>query len=542
MIIAKVNGQIHHIYIIDSHSHIGHDVDGVANENPMAPFGTIDFYKKTYAEVLKETGGNEWSFTSRGVKYEFKIVPYWPVYEIYTQAAKSKKYSKVLERLENSWMIDYGIGFPFQDTYRANDPKALFAASNDRVAKIVSKFPVSLKMLGYCRINPDEGQKAIDELRYSIKVRGLRGLKLHPRSEGWLDHINNSNSINVLIEAAKMSIPVIFDTRGKQSIYDIFDLVRATKQQLQRTAPQLLPHLKVMIGHAVQGNNGNTNVYNAISDPNTVGEVSLTRSPEWDAFVVDFMKRSPAGKNWSKHLVFGSDFPYAFERHAKDVISFVVSKKFFDAGGTIQDVKNILGGNTLRMLPEFNIPPVQQTNIPNSMSIHAIKQNGTKPTSIIAQVITRLIEDRDVEISKFVPMFDKTFGKFSNDFLIETKWKVNGEDKTLWMMALKLIGDEVYGFGPLGTKGRWNPFKFSYFDPEGFLALEPFSEINIVKNPDESWKMLKSIFTIPEQKKASKKLKPIARRPVKPMKSVSRMPVKTMKPVKSAKPFKPVKH
>ncbi|MBD3185250.1 amidohydrolase family protein [Candidatus Bathyarchaeota archaeon] len=530
MIIAKVNGQTHFIYIIDAHSHIGHDVDGVANENPMAPFGTIDFYKKTYAEVIKETGGNQWSFTSKGKTYEFKITPHPPVYQIFQQAATtSSRYSKLMERMENAWMIDYGIGFPFMDTYRGNDSSALFAASNERVASVVSKFPVSLKMLGYCRVFPDEGQKAIDELRKSILERGLRGLKLHPRSEGWLDHINNSNAIAVLTEAAKMSLPVIFDTRGRQSVYDISELVKATKNQLQRNNPELLPHLKIIVGHCVQGHNGNTDVYNAISDSNTYGEISLTRSPEWDAYVTDFMHKSPAGKNWSKHLLFGSDFPYAFERHAKDVISYLVSKNFFDAGGNIQDVQNILGGNMLRLLPEYNKAPVQQTRVINPVSVHARSQNGTKARDIMARVVVKLLEDRDVDISKFVPVFDGSLRKFTRNFLVETTWNVNDEQKKVWFLMMKLIGDDLVGFGPVGNDGTCSTTGYSYFDPGGFKALSSLSSVHLVDDPDEGWKRLKTLFS---KEPAQKRLKPIHRRPTKPMKGGT---MRGRKPVKPAK-------
>jgi hypothetical protein len=180
------------------------------------------------------------------VNYEFKIVPNPPVYEICKQAAEtSEQYSKIMERLENSWMFDFGVGFPFQDKYRADKPEALYRASNERVAEAVTKFPVSLKMIGYCRVHPDEGQQAVDEVTHSITVKGLRGLKLHPRSEQWLDHINNPKAVNVLAEAARLSIPVLFDTRGKESIYNVHELVKSTRTYLERTSPELVPHLKV---------------------------------------------------------------------------------------------------------------------------------------------------------------------------------------------------------------------------------------------------------------------------------------------------------
>lgn len=515
MIIAKVNGQAHRLYMVDGHSHIGHDIDEVNNPNPLAPFGTFDFYKKTYQEVIKVTGGDEWSFKSRGATYEFKIIPNPPVYAIFKQAAQmSEQYSKMMEKLENSWMFDFGVAFPFQDKYRDTDPTALYRTSNERLASVVTKFPVSLKMSGYCRVHPDEGQRAVDEVAHSATVKGLRGLKLHPRSEGWLDHINNPNAVNVLVEAARHSLPVIFDTRGKESIYTIHELVKVTRSHLERNAPALVPHLKVQIGHCAAGNMDDARTYQAISDPNAYGELSMIRSPEFDQFIVDFMKKSPAGKDWSKHIIFGSDFPYFFERHAKDIISCLLTQPFYDQGGTIEDVKNILGMNLLRLLPEYNVPPKQVVPLPNPVAVHARDKNGTRALDLLSQVIVKLIEDRDVDITKFVPMFRDNYATYKNEYLLGLRWGVNGVQKDVLFMCMNLIGNDLYGFGPLGENATWNKFGYAFFDDDGMNALSALSAITTFATPDEGWSTLKGLFT--EAKAAQKKLLP-QRAPVKPM-------------------------
>ncbi|MFX0101079.1 MAG: amidohydrolase family protein, partial [Candidatus Hodarchaeota archaeon] len=475
--------------------------------------------------------GDQWKFTSRGKSYEFKIVPNPPVYEIFKQAAAtSEQYTKMMEKLENSWLFDFGVGFPFQDKYRANDPTALYRASNERVSSVVTKFPVSLKMIGYCRVHPDEGQKAVDEIAHAITNLGLRGLKLHPRSEQWLDHVNSANALNCLVQAAKLSLPVIFDTRGKQSIYDIHDLVKSTRAYIERNSPQLLPHLKVLVGHCAAGNMQDRGTYDAISDPNIFGELSMIRSPEFDSFIVDFMNSSPAGKDWSKHIIFGSDFPYFFERHAKDIISFLISKRFFDAGATIEDLKNIIGMNQLRILPDYNVPPKQASEIPNPVSIHAKAFDGTKPLELISQIIVKLIEDRSVEITKVEPMFRDSFKNYDNEYLLGTKWKENGnQEKDVLFLVMNLIKDELFGLGPISPEGVWNKFGYAFFDPSGFNALNSLANINIMEDPDEAWKELKKLFTVVEEKKKLKPL-PRARRPMKPMKGAGGRPSKPIKP------------
>nr|MDO8111019.1 amidohydrolase family protein [Candidatus Sigynarchaeota archaeon] len=530
MIIVKVNNQIHRIFVVDGHSHVGFDVDSVNNPNPMAPFGTIDFYKKTYLEVIKVTGGAQWKFNSRGVNYEFQIVPNPPVYEIFKQAASmAEQYKQMMEKLENSWMFDYGVCFPFQDKYRADKPEALYRASNERISQVVTKFPVSLKMIGYCRVHPDEGQKALDEIAHSVTVKGLRGLKLHPRSEQWLDHINSQNAVNVLAQAAKYSLPVIFDTRGKESIYHVHDLTKAAKSYLERSAPALVPHLKVIIGHCAAGNFDDARTYQAISDTNNYGELSMVRSPEFDQFIVDFMKKSPAGKNWSQHIIFGSDFPYFFERHAKDIISFLLTKPFFDAGGTIEDVKNILGGNLLRMLPDYTLPQKQPTPIPNPVAVHAKDSSAGKAIEVISRVIVKIIEDQSVDITKIMPMFRDNFNSSRNEYLMGTRFKTDGQQKDVLMMCMNLIGDDIYALGPIGSDGTWNKFGYSYFDQEGIAALKGFTTVNMIDKPDEAWKLIKTMFT--ETKQEQKKLAPI-RPPTKPMKGGPPMAAKPVKPMK----------
>ncbi|MBN2151440.1 MAG: amidohydrolase family protein [Candidatus Lokiarchaeota archaeon] len=531
MIIVKANNQVHRIYMVDAHSHVGYDVDSVNNPNPMAPFGTIDFYKKTYLEVIKMTGGAEWKFNSRGINYEFRIVPNPPVYEIFKQAAERvDQYKQMLEKLENSWMFDYGVCFPFQDKYRAENPEALYRASNERISQVVTKFPVSLKMIGYCRVHPDEGQKALDEIAHSVNVKGLRGLKLHPRSEQWLDHVNSQAAVNVLVQAAKFSLPVIFDTRGKESIYAIHDLTKATKAYLERSAPALVPHLKVIVGHCAAGNFDDARTYKAISDTNNYGELSMIRSPEFDQFIVDFMKKSPAGKSWSQHILFGSDFPYFFERHAKDIISFLLSKQFFDAGGTVEDIKNILGANLLRLLPDYSIPQRQTTAIPNPVAIHATG-GSVKALESVSQVIVEAIDDPTVDITRIVPMYRDGYGNYRNEYLLGTRFTVNNEQKDVLMACINLVGDDVYALGPLGTDSTWNKFGFSYFDLEGMNALKGFTSINPVGKPEDAWKLIKTMFA--EPKGGQKKLQPL-RPPTKPMKGgavpAGARPVKPMKP------------
>ena len=175
----------------------------------------------------------------------------------------------------------------------------------------------------------------------------------------------------MLARAAFYSFPVIFDTRGRKSILDIADLVANTRQMLQTQSPELVPHLKVLIGHCGQGNIGDDEVYTAITQPNTWGELSMLHGEGAGNFFTSFRmwcethsvtKRT--GRKWSEFLIYGSDYPYFGDMHAQKLLQYLFNKQFFENGGTIEDCENILGLNEIRVLPEYSLPFIEQRPIP----------------------------------------------------------------------------------------------------------------------------------------------------------------------------------
>ena len=199
----------------------------------------------------------------------------------------------------------------------------MFRASNYNISRQTTTFPNSLRLIGYGRCDPQEKKRAVDEVKFGAEKLGLRGWKLHPRSELWLDKVTEPFVVDVLIELAKHSMPVLFDTRGKKSILDIYDLIQTTRNTLKRSNPELIPHLKVIIGHCAAGNIGDEAIYNVIADPNSIGEISMMHGGACEQFYLGFMnwykQRFPDARPWSTHLIFGSDYPYFFEKHARNV-------------------------------------------------------------------------------------------------------------------------------------------------------------------------------------------------------------------------------
>ncbi|TFF88205.1 MAG: hypothetical protein EU549_03445, partial [Promethearchaeota archaeon] len=199
---TKINRKI---LVIDAHSHLGSDIDGVNNMNPMAAGGTYNFYINTESKIRQEKSdfmSFQTSINGKPHKFDFKFVPLPFIYNLfkYLKEVGDSSYASAFDKMDGGWLIDHGVVFPFQDKFRDNKPEAQYRASNLNIARFTTHFPNSVRLIGYCRVNPRQKQ-ASDEVNHSIQVLGLRGLKLHPRSDGWTDDITEDFAVKVLITA-----------------------------------------------------------------------------------------------------------------------------------------------------------------------------------------------------------------------------------------------------------------------------------------------------------------------------------------------------
>ena len=472
----KGKKRIEHIIVIDSHSHLGQDVDGATMMNPLAPgTGTFDFWGNVQGRVKADWNANEeqtFMTTMNGIptKISWSFTPFPFTDKLYTALkALGKRYSDLKEKSKFYSFVDQGVVFPFQDVFRDKQPEALYRASNINVSRFTTRFPFSLKLIGYARCDPMEGSKAIKEVGYARNVLGLRGLKLHPRSERWIDDINSGNPLNVLIEAAKYSMPVIFDTRGRGSIIDIGNLVKSTRTYLSQKNPSLLPHLKIIVAHFAQGNIGDHDVYNAIVQPNVYGDLSMLHGEGAANFFEDFRswfknnnKYSVDNRDWSEYLLFASDYPYFGDIHAQKLMKYIINKRFFDSGGTISDTRNILGLNQLKILPEYNLSITQAQ--PKNYASTIVSQASPELSSyeIGLKVLAKLIVENKIDIKKICIKFSDTWENFNNILLdlmnLETK-------KEMLVSFVELIKDKILLFAPLSNDVDWNSVSLRYFDP-----------------------------------------------------------------------------
>ncbi|KKK46325.1 MAG: Amidohydrolase [Candidatus Lokiarchaeum sp. GC14_75] len=468
------------IFVIDAHSHLGQDIDGATMMNPLAPgAGTFDFWGNVQGRIKtdwEKTG--EQSFTTviegKNTKISWSFTPYPFTDKLFIALEKlGKKYSDLKQKSKFYSMIDQGVCFPFQDVFRDKRPEALYRASNINVSRFTTRFPFSMKLIGYGRCDPMEGEKAVNEVRYIREVLGLRGLKLHPRSEGWIDKITSEKATRVLIEAASFSMPVIFDTRGRGSILEIGKLIDSAKRELKAKYPDLLPHLKVIIAHFAQGNIDDFEVYNTIVQPNVYGDLSMLHGAGAGNFFESFRKWFQSNSKervdnriWSEYLLYASDYPYFGDVHSQKLLKYIINKQFFDSGGTIMDIRNILGMNQIRILPEYTLPQ-QQKDLKNPPSIIVsnplFSQNRESTFDILIDTIAKLVVENIVEIKKLHLQFKNSWAEFNDDVLLTLSSKKTKQERNILLM--NLVKDRVSIFAPLQSNLEWKKFGYKYFNP-----------------------------------------------------------------------------
>jgi predicted TIM-barrel fold metal-dependent hydrolase len=76
---------------------------------------------------------------------------------------------------------------------------------NDVVTVAQMRYPD--RFIGFCRVDPRQGEDAVTELRRCVLRQGLRGLLLHPMEEGYT--INDPPAVRLVREAGSLDVPVV---------------------------------------------------------------------------------------------------------------------------------------------------------------------------------------------------------------------------------------------------------------------------------------------------------------------------------------------
>jgi hypothetical protein len=222
-----------------------------------------------------------------------------------------------------------------------------------------------------------------------------------------------------------------------------------------------------------------------ISDPNIWGEISMLHGQGTRDFFLSFMNwynqkfNKKNSKIWSEKLIFGSDFPYFTPIHAKDNIKFLISKEFFDNGGTLTDTENILGLNIIKLLSNYNLrTKLNKKDYSKHSHVYLDGGNNHNLYEIASYLTAALVENKRLDISQINFMFDGNFRNISNNILIHGT--LNTDKKTRILIHNYI--DNMLLYSTLDPEINWNYFGFKYFNPSDQLLFIKSIEMNKSEN------------------------------------------------------------
>lgn len=327
-------GDSFRFYIVDAHHHMGKE-----KSHRNSPPGAYEFYAQLWFELQRMA--EDWLNDGLLLFEPVEIVPPSLASRIFSQREN-------WSRFNHGWLVDRTVVFPYSDDYSVSDSLDIpsFQVSNDKIAGWTTRGPHSSRLIGFCRVDPKDSEKGdpnlpLKELERSVNQLGLRGLKLHPLAQLFLNEIEDEITARIVKRAAELSIPVIFDTRNMKTVIRIKSLVDSLRQEMK--SKNILNRLKVIIAHCGMSP-GDPKLYEILRDPCIFGETSTLHGK--DLPILFNMAQERIGSQetlWSEKLLFGTDYSF-LSVQAVEVILYLLSRDF---KGTLTDVQRILAGNAL---------------------------------------------------------------------------------------------------------------------------------------------------------------------------------------------------
>jgi predicted TIM-barrel fold metal-dependent hydrolase len=341
------------ILVIDAHTHLGKEAIITTkgkNIRQNTILDTIDMYNRVGTEI-RNFNSEETPFTITTSSF-------------YGNIQKSNEILSPLEKsLKNGEVIDAIVVFPFSDTLK-DKTKPSFRQTNDFLLSRCYSIENSIRTFPYCRVDPKDGELACEELHRAAES-GAQGLKLHPLSQHFTDKINSTEVENILITAAKLNLPIIFDTANANIAEDIVTVSTTSYDKLKEDNRET--QLKVILGH-LAFDYSNKKIADFLKLPYIYGETSGCRGEDVELLFKNLIK-SFDDNSWSNKLLFGSDANYFGWLQVLDFWKYLLSDKWWeglknnDRGEIIEIIRRILGGNQLNLLKPLSVGQEVRLNI-----------------------------------------------------------------------------------------------------------------------------------------------------------------------------------
>jgi len=347
-------------YLVDTHHHIGEDEDGHRNLNVR---GSFDFFRSIWillTQRYQKMGDLEDHF-----KPKYKIIDNSPPDPLKFLASNSF--------YNDTWIFDQFIAFPFNDIFREptgqDSVKAKYGSSNSRLSTMMANPNSGCRLIGYCRLDPHDGQFALQELDRAISTLGLKGIKLHPISDKWNSKEYFTDDfgfvIKILQSAIKYNVPVIFDCRFNSTLSWIFEAVKQVRKEFLENnfaESYINTRLKVIIAHIGFLWQTDELVFKALSHPNIYGDLTGQFSTKTKELMENLKRRVQCENKdvpewqkatyWSTKIMMGTDYNYFDAFHIVDQLLYFFSEGFSDLiQGNLSILQNIFSENIMRLLP-----------------------------------------------------------------------------------------------------------------------------------------------------------------------------------------------
>ncbi|UCE13573.1 MAG: hypothetical protein JSV04_15515, partial [Candidatus Heimdallarchaeota archaeon] len=324
--------------LVDFHTHIGRvkiETTKGASQRVNRPQDIINLYEKLQYELHKRVTQDQSEYYVTLPPAEELSKPLFPAVE------QLLNFKSVKPR---GWLVDGIVAFPFNDIFHLQtNPK--FVKSNQYVRHQIYSFAFSFRFIPFCRVDvTDDG--ASEEVRKSVNL-GMRGLKLHPMSQGWIENIVTPHCKEVLKTAGELSIPIIFDVPNKGVACDITTIAEETRGEVS------FP-INIVLGHTAF-DYSSPELFICLMKNGMFAETSGMRGKDVEIFFTNLLKNEV--NKWENKILFGTDHNYFSVLQAADFITFLFSWKFKELlsqhdynGSPLEIAAKILGGNALKII------------------------------------------------------------------------------------------------------------------------------------------------------------------------------------------------
>jgi predicted TIM-barrel fold metal-dependent hydrolase len=219
---------------------------------------------------------------------------------------------RLINTMDNAG-VERAVVFPFNVV----DPGKSFSGANDFIAEAVTKHPG--RLIGFARLDPNRGDRALKELERALTELGLKGVKLHPKGQNFRP--TNKYVSKIVERAADHRVPVVFDN-GKA----VFD------NHAIGVLAQEIPDASIILAH-MRGEG-------FIEIPKQCSNVFLGAVKTKVERVEEALTLLSPEK-----IIAGSDTPYAD-------MAYEIKSKFEGLNLGYEDLKKIQGDNLLRLVKD----------------------------------------------------------------------------------------------------------------------------------------------------------------------------------------------